>query len=273
MSPESYALARFLSETRSLTVLSGAGVSTGSGIPDYRDRNGNSKIKHPIQFQEFVNHPSARQRYWARSFIGWQRFSKAAPNAAHFALAELESRGKIDTLITQNVDGLHAAAGSRNVIDLHGALKTVICLGCDTRFSRAEYQQQLQDVNSAWHANVFRFNPDGDAELAEADLKSFTLPPCENCGGIIKPDVVMFGESVPKDRVTEATTAVARSDGLLVVGTSLMVFSGLRFVRQAAKLSKPIAVVNQGRTRADDVAFLKLDAECSSVLTDALAQQ
>lgn len=266
MPTESHALARFLSETPSLAVLSGAGVSTGSGIPDYRDRNGNSKVKSPIQFQDFVSSHDTRQRYWASSFVGWQRFSKAAPNAAHFALAELESSGKVDTVITQNVDGLHHKAGSRAVIDLHGDLSSVACLQCKNRLSRAVYQQRLLEANSDWHASVFRFNPDGDAELAEASLDAFEVPPCEDCGGVVKPDVVMFGENVPKQRVADATAAVERTDGLLIVGTSLMVFSGFRFARRAFALGKPIAIINQGRTRADDLATLKLDADCANIL-------
>lgn len=248
-------------------MLSGAGISTASGIPDYRDRDGNSKIKTPIQFQEFMSSANFRQRYWARSFVGWQRFSKAAPNAAHRALARLESDGKIDTLITQNVDGLHRKAGSRRVIDLHGDLARVSCQQCGHKESRTCYQQQLKDANPDWHACVFRFNPDGDAEVAETSLDAFTVPACDRCGGIIKPDVVMFGENVPKDRVVAATAAVERSDALLIIGSSLMVYSGFRFARLAAKRHIPIVLVNQGRTRADDLAALKLDDDCVRILS------
>lgn len=261
------AFAQFLNRSASLTVLSGAGISTASGIPDYRDRNGESKIKTPIQFQEFVGSARARQRYWARSFVGWQRFSKAAPNAAHHALARLESNGKIDTLITQNVDGLHRDAGSRNVIDLHGDLGKVACLECGVRVDRAAYQQRLEVANPDWHARVFHLNPDGDAELAEASLDTFSVPACDSCGGIVKPDVVMFGESVPRQRVVDASAAVGRSDALLIIGSSLMVFSGFRFARQAFDLQKPIVLLNQGRTRADDLAELKVDDDCVRVLS------
>lgn len=270
MSPESHALADYLFQTPSLTVLTGAGVSTGSGIPDYRDRDGNSKVKTPIQIQEFVSLAATRQRYWARSFIGWQRFSKAKPNATHYALAELESAGKIVTLISQNVDGLHHKAGSERLINLHGNLSQVICLQCDARISRAHFQGQLQAENQDWHTLVFAHKPDGDADLAEGSWETFAVPPCDDCGGVMKPDVVMFGESVPKQRVADATAAVERSDGLLIIGSSLMVFSGFRFARQAATLGIPIAIVNQGKTRADDLATLKLDADCVSVLTAAL---
>ena len=266
MSSHSTTLDRFLDQASTLTVLTGAGVSTASGIPDYRDRDGNSKIKTPIQFQEFVGSRGMRQRYWARSFVGWQRFSKAAPNPAHRALAELESRGKVDTLVTQNVDGLHQEAGSRNLIHLHGDLAGVVCLQCDRRIQRRDYQQRLQAANANWHARVFSLRPDGDAELAEENIEDFVVPDCDDCGGLLKPDVVLFGENVPRQRVAAATAAVARSDALLILGSSLMVFSGFRFARQAFELGKPIAIVNQGKTRADDLATIKLDADCAEIL-------
>jgi NAD-dependent SIR2 family protein deacetylase len=267
MSPRSAALSDFFDQAPSLTVLTGAGVSTASGIPDYRDSEGNSKVKTPIQFQDFVGSKKMRQRYWARSFVGFQRFSKATPNAAHHALAELESRGAIDTLITQNVDGLHREAGSRSLIHLHGDLGTVICLQCDCRITRPDYQDRLQAENPDWHAEVFSIKPDGDAELAEENIADFVVPDCDDCGGMLKPDVVLFGENVPRRRVTDATAAVARSDGLLVLGSSLMVFSGFRFARQAFELGKPVAIVNQGKTRADDMATLKLEADCAEILS------
>ncbi|MBU2676893.1 MAG: NAD-dependent protein deacetylase [Gammaproteobacteria bacterium] len=270
MSASSRELAGFLARSGSLAVLSGAGVSTSSGIPDYRDRNGDWKHARPIQFPDFVKDPDSRKRYWARSYVGWQRFSKARPNAAHHALASLETSGKIDTLITQNVDRLHSAAGSRRVIDLHGDLGNVRCLGCNSTNSRLEFQRALKNANPGWHAEVFRYQPDGDAELADNRHDVFEVPVCVACGGIVKPDVVMFGESVPRMRVEKARSAINAADALLIVGSSLMLFSGFRFARQAAAQGKPIAIVNRGRTRADDIATLKVDADCADALSTAL---
>ena len=271
MAPELQSLGTFLSRTSSLAVLSGAGVSTLSGIPDYRDRDGNWKQSEPIQYGEFVASAAARRRYWARSFVGWQRFSLAEPNPAHRALAELESNGRVDTLITQNVDGLHSAAGSRQVINLHGDLSKVICLQCNTVRERDEFQRMLGEANPGWRAEVSAWRADGDAELAGGATADFAVPGCPRCDGILKPDVVMFGESVPKDRVQEAMDAVDRADALLVVGSSLMVFSGSRFARHAKAGGKPIAIVNQGCTRADDIASLKVDDDCAKVLPAVIA--
>ena len=263
-------LANFISGSASLAVLCGAGVSTASGIPDYRDRNGAPKHAQPIQFNEFINSERCRKRYWARSYIGWRRFSRARPNAAHEALANLESVGSVDTLITQNVDRLHHAAGSQRVIELHGDLGHVRCLGCGELSARGEFQRRLKKRNSDWHAEVYRYKPDGDAELAESSCRNFAIPACGECDDIVKPDVVMFGEAVPKERVRDATAVVDRSDALLVVGSSLMVFSGFRFARQAAEQKKPIVIVNQGRTRADDFATYKVEADCAQVLSSAI---
>lgn len=269
MVSHSKALAGFLASNDSIAILSGAGVSTASGIPDYRDRDGHWKHAQPIQFPDFLNNPDSRRRYWARSYVGWRRFSKARPNAAHYALAALESGGRIDTLITQNVDRLHTAAGSRRVIDLHGDLARVRCLACGETHRRSHYQEALRDANPDWHAEVFRYKPDGDAELAMNSHDEFDVPGCPVCAGLIKPDVVMFGENVPKNRVRDATAAIDRAQALLVVGSSLMLFSGYRFTRQAAAMKKPIAIVNQGRTRADDIAALKVEADCGDILTAA----
>ena len=269
MTADAESLGVFLAQKNSVAVVSGAGVSTASGIPDYRDRNGDWKHTQPMQFGEFVASGDARRRYWARSYVGWQHFSKAEPNAAHRVLASLESAGKIDTLITQNVDGLHQAAGSRRVIDLHGDLSNVRCLGCDAVTARADYQRELRRANPDWHAEIHRYKPDGDAELAVNSHEDFVVPDCGNCGGVIKSDVVMFGESVPKQRVSDAMQAVERADALLVVGSSLMVFSGFRFARLAHANRTPIAIVNQGRTRADDIAELKVEEDCSEALRRA----
>ena len=268
MSSPRATLTEFFADTDSISILTGAGVSTGSGIPDYRDRDGNWKNAEPIQFGDFVRSSDYRQRYWARSYVGWQRFSKAAPNSAHRALARLEAAGKVDTLITQNVDGLHRRAGSDKVIDLHGDLAKVRCVDCETLSSRTAHQQRIRDANPDWHAEVFRYKPDGDAELAADSYASFTVPDCAACGGMLKPDVVMFGEGVPKQRVAAAMAAIERSSALLVVGSSLMVFSGYRFARHANAQGKPLVIVNQGRTRADDIATLKIDADCAELLAN-----
>ncbi len=270
MTADITSLQTFLADAGSLVVLGGAGVSTASGIPDYRDRNGDWKHAKPMEFGEFKRSDNARKRYWARSYVGWRRFSTARPNAAHRALANLESSGKVDTLITQNVDGLHQQAGSRSVIDLHGHLGKVRCIACGESQPRSAWQRLLKKANSAWHADVFRYKPDGDAELASHSHEDFSVPACSACGGVVKPDVVMFGESVPRPRVQQAFSAVDRADALLVIGSSLMVFSGFRFARYADAQHKPIAIVNQGRTRADDIATLKVTRDCAEILPAAL---
>ncbi len=257
----------FVSANDRLAVVSGAGVSTASGIPDYRDRDGNWKNAQPVQYGPFVNDAATRKRYWARSFVGWQRMHRARPNEAHDALAALERAGRVRCLITQNVDGLHRDAGSRNVIDLHGIIDRVICLACRRTGPRDRWQQRLAEANPDWHASVVAVRPDGDVELEYADYEQFEVPPCEHCGGVIKPDVVFFGENVPRARVNTAMQAVEQADALLVVGSSLMVFSGFRFARRAAELGRPIAIVNQGKTRADDLASVKVDADCTDVLS------
>ena len=264
--------ADFLGARESVVVLSGAGISTASGIPDYRDEDGNWKQAAPMQFAEFSGSDSARQRYWARSYVGWQRFGRAAPNAAHRALTALESAGVVSTIITQNVDGLHRRAGSRGVIDLHGDLGRVRCLDCDVTTSRSEFQARMQVDNPEWHATVFRFQADGDAQLAESAHRDFVVPPCEACDGVLKPDVVMFGESVPKPRVARAFDALESAEALFVVGTSLMVYSGFRFVRRAHERSQPVAIMNRGRTRGDELASIRIDVDCSEALPEIARQ-
>ncbi len=249
-----------------LFVLTGAGCSTRSGIPDYRDAKGQWKRVQPMTFQAFMADEATRQRYWARSFIGWPRFEAARPNGAHRALAKLEALGKCKLLLTQNVDRLHQAAGSAEVIDLHGRLDQVRCMHCDRRFPRAEFQAELVSLNPDWRGLSAGQAPDGDADLEGADFSSFVVPPCEHCGGVIKPDVVFFGESVPRERVTTAMAHLKSADAMLVVGSSLMVYSGFRFVDTAARSGKPVAAVNLGRTRADDLLALKIEAECETAL-------
>ncbi len=268
----STALTDFLAQHRRVTVLSGAGCSTASGIPEYRDDDGEWKHARPVQFQDFIASPDVRQRYWARSFAGWQNVGRAQPNRTHTALARLEDQGFVTALITQNVDNLHRAAGSRNVIDLHGVLRVVLCLQCNRRLDRDDMQARLASANPGWAAEVSGIAPDGDAHVQAAGVAGFVVPPCENCGGMLKPDVVFFGENVPRERVEQSYAALAESDALLVVGSSLMVFSGFRFVREAHAAGKPVAIVNRGRTRGDNLATVKLEADCGEVLGRASEQ-
>ncbi len=248
-------------------VLTGAGCSTRSGIPDYRDTDGLWKRQKPIEYQPFVRDETARARYWARSMIGWRAFGSASANDAHHALTALERRGRIGLLVTQNVDGLHQAAGSRRVLDLHGRLDRVICLRCRTTQPRERWQAALEALNPQWVHLVAPAAPDGDADLERLDFTSFAVPACYRCGGVIKPDVVFFGENVPSWRHTQATAALSGSDALLVVGSSLMVYSGYRYAVAAHRLRIPIAAVNLGRTRADSLLTLKVSVEVGVTLT------
>ncbi|GJL83343.1 MAG: NAD-dependent protein deacetylase [marine bacterium B5-7] len=252
-----------------ITVLTGAGCSTASGIPDYRDFAGRWKQKPPMQYGEFMSHESARCRYWSRSMIGWVRFSSARPNPLHFALATLEQHDLIHSLITQNVDSLHSQAGQQQVIDLHGRLADVVCTTCGDLSPREMMQQRLYECNPdfARHiqsgaTDILRTTADGDVLLDDlAGLDDFSIPPCSRCGGVLKPDVVFFGEAVPRERVSEAYAALESSAMLLVVGSSLMVYSGYRFCRAAVRSNIPVVIVNAGRTRADDVAEFKIEAD------------
>ena len=264
---ENEALHRFIDRHSRLFVLTGAGCSTDSGIPDYRDADGGWKRSRPVMFQAFMNDPLVRRRYWARSLIGWRRFRRARPNAAHRALACLERRGRITLLVTQNVDGLHQAAGSTAVLDLHGRLDRVRCMSCECRLPREQVQDELLRRNPAWAHLDAHEAPDGDADLEGMDFSGFDVPPCPYCGGLLKPDVVFFGESVPEHRVQTAMHALQRSDAMLVVGSSLMVYSGYRFAEAAARAGKPIAAVNLGRTRADELLTLKLAQPCATALS------
>ena len=260
------ALHDFIERHPRLLVLTGAGCSTESGIPDYRDADGGWKRVQPVFFQAFMGEPAVRRRYWARSFIGWPRFRHARPNAAHHALAHLEQQGRIEALVTQNVDGLHQAAGSTYVIDLHGRLEQVRCMDCELRLPRSQFQAELTRRNLAWQALDAATAPDGDADLEAMDFASFEVPSCPRCDGTLKPDVVFFGESVPPDRVRVAMAHLATADALLIVGSSLMVYSGYRFAQAAAAQGKPIAAVNLGRTRADELLTLKVVAPCARAL-------
>lgn len=259
----------FVRETPRLFVLTGAGCSTGAGIPDYRDESGAWKHKPPVQFQDFISSPSTRRRYWARSLVGWARVAAAKPTAAHEALARLQGAGAVTALVTQNVDGLHQKAGSTAVVDLHGRLDTVRCLKCRATVSRAAIQDELVARNPRLAGIEAPDAPDGDARL-EGPFDDVDVPACVRCGGVLKPDVVFFGENVPKARVSDCYAALNDADGVLVVGSSLMVFSGYRFCLAAAERRKPLAVVNRGKTRADDLAAVKVEGECGAVLSGLL---
>lgn len=264
------ALAAWLDEYRSVFVLTGAGVSTNSGIPDYRGADGEWKRRAPITYQAFVQDPAMRARYWARSFVGWPVVASARPNQAHLALATLEAQGKVSMLVTQNVDGLHSRGGQRNVIDLHGRIDQVVCLACSTRVPRASVQAMLADAHPEWTSITASAAPDGDADLEQLDFTTFTPPPCPQCGGLLKPDVVFFGENVPRARVEAAIAALQRSNAMLVAGSSLMVYSGFRFARMARESGLPLAILTRGITRADDLATLKLHADCESTLAASI---
>ncbi|MDE2498513.1 MAG: NAD-dependent protein deacetylase [Xanthomonadaceae bacterium] len=259
-------LAAWLAERSHVTVITGAGVSTESGIPDYRDGDGNWKRSPPVQYRDFVESDAVRRRYWARSFAGWPMFAAARPSAAHVALARLESTGRIARIVTQNVDRLHQRAGSRNVIDLHGRLDVVRCLALNHRFDRGEFQVRLRDANPDWDVSPARIAPDGDADLEGTDFGRFNVPVCEICGGMLKPDVVFYGESVPRETTAAALAAAESADGVLVAGSSLMVWSSFRLVRAAVARSIEVVAVNRGRTRGDDLFAFKLDRECGAVL-------
>ena len=259
-------LQSFIARHERIFLLTGAGCSTDSGIPDYRDRDGAWKRPQPVTLQAFVGDELLRRRYWARSLIGWPRFCQARPNATHQALAALERRGQVEMLLTQNVDRLHQAAGSEAVIDLHGRLDQIRCLGCELRLPRQEFQQWLGERNGDWLQLDAATAPDGDADLEGVDFMSFRVPDCPRCGALLKPDVVFFGEHVPGARVERAFAHLGRADALLVVGSSLMVYSGFRFAQAAARAGLPIAALGYGRTRADALLTLKVEASCAQAL-------
>ncbi|MGN2246884.1 NAD-dependent protein deacetylase [Frateuria sp. GZRR35] len=264
-------LARFIDTHPRLFVLTGAGCSTDSGIPDYRDTEGAWKRTPPVTYQAFMGEERTRRRYWARSLVGWRHFGGARPNGTHHALQRLEAQGRLELLVTQNVDGLHQRAGQRQVVDLHGRLDQVRCMGCDWRQPREAFQQELDRLNPGWADLDAAHAPDGDADLETAHFDDFAVPPCPTCGGVLKPDVVFFGENVPRERVMLAMEALEAADAVLVVGSSLMVFSGYRFVHAAARAGKPVAAVNLGRTRADPLLSLKVEQPCAQALAFLLA--
>lgn len=254
---------------RRFVVLSGAGCSTDSGIPDYRGPTGSLRRRAPVQYQEFLRSEAVRQRYWARSLLGFGQVGAAQPNAVHRAVAALERAGLVTGLITQNVDGLHSQAGSQRVVELHGSLHWVRCLTCGRRESRAALQAQLLSQNPQYAQHSAAAAPDGDADFepGTAGLPAFQVPGCSGCGGLLKPDVVFFGENVPRPIVDAAWGFFAEASALLILGSSLAVYSGFRFARGAAERSLPIVLINQGPTRADDLAALRVEAPLAPSLT------
>ncbi|WP_171115810.1 MULTISPECIES: NAD-dependent protein deacetylase [unclassified Streptomyces] len=239
-------------------VLSGAGISTESGIPDYRGEGGSLSRHTPMTYQDFIAGVQARRRYWARSHLGWRTFGRARPNAGHRAVAALGRHGLLSGVITQNVDGLHQAAGSEGVVELHGSLDRVVCLSCGAFSKRRELARRLEDANVGFEPVAAGINPDGDADLTDEQVGDFRVVPCTRCGGILKPDVVFFGENVPPRRVEHCRELVGEATSLLVLGSSLTVMSGLRFVRQAAQAGKPVLIVNRDPTRGDRHAVTRI---------------
>lgn len=257
----------------SVVALSGAGLSTESGIPDYRGPSGASRRHAPMTYQSFITDAAARHRYWARSFLGWPQMAAALPNAGHRGVAALQDMGQLSCIITQNVDGLHQAGGARTVVELHGGLDRTVCLACGDRRDRGDVDRALRAVNPHFATTIRQVNPDGDVDISDDALDTFVMVDCPACGGgPLKPDVVFFGETVPRDRVDACFAAVDAADALLVLGSSLKVMSGYRFVLHAAKLGLPIAIVNQGLTRGDALATVRVDAPLGVVLSDLAAR-
>jgi NAD-dependent SIR2 family protein deacetylase len=263
---------------KKVVALTGAGVSTESGIPDYRSPEAAKRVRRPIHGPEFLRSSALRHRYWARAMAGWETFRRAQPSASHKALAELEEAGVVSALITQNVDRLHHKAGSERIIELHGALAEVVCLACGALESRDHVQARMQRANPTWLARLEdvaargRVAPDGDADLTDEEIASFTVPSCERCEGALKPRVVFFGENVPRDVVDQAFALVDGADALLVAGTSLAVFSGYRFLRRAAERKIPIVIVNRGPVRGEEHAAVKIEASTGETLAALAAE-
>ena len=255
-----------LMRTGTVTVLSGAGVSTESGIPDYRGPDTRETDHSPIRYQEFVDDERTRRHYWARSAVGWPTFDAAAPNPGHYALAALEQSGTVNGLITQNVDRLHQAAGSTRVVELHGALAEVTCLQCGAITDRWTVQDRLQSLNPNWSRRASSLAPDGDAEIPWAATREFSVPACRTCGGVLKPNVVFFGENADPARVEAAWSLLDDADALLVVGSSLTVYSGFRFVREARQSNQPVGIVNLGETRGTPLSTVHVDARTGELL-------
>ncbi|MBK3641575.1 NAD-dependent protein deacetylase [Streptomyces sp. MBT33] len=248
-------------------VLSGAGISTESGIPDYRGEGGSLSRHTPMLYQDFTGSAQARRRYWARSHLGWRAFGRARPNAGHRAVAAFGRHGLLSGTITQNVDGLHQAAGSDGVVELHGSLDRVVCLGCGALSRRRELARRLEEANPDFAPVAAGINPDGDADLGDDQVGDFRVVPCADCGGILKPDVVFFGEAVSPRRVEHCRELVHAAESVLVLGSSLTVMSGLRFVRQAAQSGKRVLIINRDATRGDRHAAARVDLPLGAALT------
>ncbi len=269
MTPDAPDLERLVSLVGAggVVALTGAGISTESGIPDYRGPSGASLRRHaPMTYQAFTGDPVARRRYWARSHVGWRIMREARPNDGHRAVADLERLGLLVGTITQNVDGLHEVAGAQRVVDLHGRLDRVLCLDCGTAITRADLDARLSSVNADWRATVTAVNPDGDVDLPDDQLDAFTVVDCAVCGGVLKPDVVYFGENVPAARLADAFELADNARSLLVLGSSLTVYSGRRFVLRAERAGVPVAIINDGPTRGDDVAVVRLGTPLGATL-------
>jgi len=254
---------------RRISILTGAGLSTDSGIPDYRGEG--APVRTPMTFSQFLGDTDYRKRYWAGSHLGWRRFASAAPNAGHRAIADLEAGGLINGVVTQNVDGLHLRAGSQRVVDLHGSMDRVRCLTCGQYFARGDIAARLSAANP-WLDDTenIPLSPDGDVQIASVD--DFVIPECSVCGGVLKPDVVFFGEFVPVEKFTEASALVQSAEALIVAGSSLMVNSGIRLLDQAVKRKLPVIVINRGATKGDSRAAVKIESGTSETLVSLLAR-
>jgi len=252
---------------RTLAILTGAGVSTDSGIPDYRGEG--APVRTPMTFQQFLDSVNYRKRYWAGSHLGWKRFDSAEPNLGHRSIAELERRGILDGVITQNVDGLHLRAGSIRVVDLHGSMDRVRCLTCGQHYARASIADRIA-ADNPWleSPDAVELSPDGDVEIHDVD--SFVIPECSVCGGVLKPDVVFFGELVPREKFEEARALVKRADALVIAGSSLVVNSGIRLLDQATRRRLPVVIINRGSTKGDVRASVKIESGTSETLADLL---
>jgi len=264
----------FVDNCTSILILTGAGISTESGIPDYRSEKVGlyARTNHkPIQHQEFMKSKYVRQRYWARNFVGWSTFSGVRPNSSHLILTTWQQRGKISQIVTQNVDRLHHKAGCKAVLELHGSAYDVKCMNCGFAIDRHDFQNLLTDSNPSFSTSSIEMRPDADADLPQEMINNFQLPHCNNCQdavqGFFKPDIVFFGDNVPKERVEKVYSELESSDSLLVIGSSLQVYSGYRFILKANELNKPVAIINIGETRGDKFAHIKLSGKCSDVLS------